>query len=545
MESLLEKAGKDQLQVTSWRPLSLLNCDGKIYAKFLANRTYKVIDKLISEDQTGFLKGRYIGENLLDLLTTIDYCNFKHIPAAIVSLDLEKAFDKVNWEAIIKILEIFNFGPAYCHMVRMLYSGTSSCTINNGYTSEFFPLERALRQGCPYSPPAFLLIAEILALKIKQNEEIKGIKITDKKEKKISQYADDVWASLIATDKSLNAFFNETQAFAQNTGLKINYDKTQIMRIGSLRDSDAQFYAQRQLLWSDHVKVLGIDVFAEPGKLQINYENSYKKIQNVLELWSLRGLTPIGKILVLNTLAASQLIYKMFALPTPNKGFFFTKLRRTFREFIWESKTPRVAYCNLIKPVSKGGLNLTDLEARHQAVKITWVRKSILSNASWKDMIESMLPITLEDIWECNLHHRDVEKCLSQSEIWRSIFGEWAKLHFQKPTTVNEILTQNMWLNSCIVINNEPFVFRKLYAAGVRTISDIYLFDEGRFKSFQEIGYDYGTNIGPFTQYCALVKAIPVEWKNLIRSAGKNQIDNIEDGQNGIIETILKKEKIA
>ena len=139
--SLLEKAGRDQLFINNWRPLSLLNCDGKVYAKILANRMYRVTDNIISKEQFGFLKGRYIDENLLDLLSTIDYANLHKIPTLVLSLDIEKAFDKVEWNVLLQILEYFNFGPNYRYMVKMLYEGVSSCTINNGYTSEYFKLE--------------------------------------------------------------------------------------------------------------------------------------------------------------------------------------------------------------------------------------------------------------------------------------------------------------------------------------------------------------------------------------------------------------------
>ena len=186
--SLLEKPGRDKLNIKDWRPLSLLNCDGKIYGKILANRTYGVIDEIVSKDQYGFLKKCFIGKNLLDLLSSIDYCRKYNINALVVSLDIEKAFDRIEWDALIKILSFFNFGPKFCHMVQMLYQGTTSCTINNGYTSEYFQLQRALRQGCPYSPPAFLLIAEILGQKIKQNDKIQGITIGNST-KKSTQYA--------------------------------------------------------------------------------------------------------------------------------------------------------------------------------------------------------------------------------------------------------------------------------------------------------------------------------------------------------------------
>ena len=299
-------------------------------------------------------------------MSTIDYCNAKQIPAVIISLDLEKAFDKVIWSSLIKILKFFNFGPNFCQMVEMLYLNTSSCTTSNGYSSKYFQLECALRQRCPYNSPAFLLIAEILGLKIKQNKKIEGITLPNKigwyeKQKKLAQYANDLWVSLKADEQCIEEFFKEIDMFVQNTGLKVNYNKTQIMRIGSIRDSNAKFYAQRKLIWSDCVRILGIDVYSHPEKSAENYSKTISKIKAILELWSLRALTPIGKIAIINTLAVLQFVYKLFVLPMPNNKTF-TEIKSVFKEFIWGKKQPKIAYSTLVQPINKGGLKLADLE---------------------------------------------------------------------------------------------------------------------------------------------------------------------------------------
>ena len=101
----------------------------------------------------------------------------------------------------------------------MLYLGASSCTINNGYTSEYFPLTRSLRQGCPLSPQLYLLLAEILAQKIRDNEKIEGITINNN-EKKIGQYADDTWAAIAAKQPVFDALLREIELFTLNCGLK-------------------------------------------------------------------------------------------------------------------------------------------------------------------------------------------------------------------------------------------------------------------------------------------------------------------------------------
>ena len=123
----MEKPQKDLLWLKSWRPLSLLNCDGKIYSKILANRMYSVLPQITHLDQTGFMADRSIGQNLLDLVSAIEIPEYYDISSLLISVDFEKAFDTVDWDRMHKIFEFFNFGPVFRNMVKLLYKDITSC----------------------------------------------------------------------------------------------------------------------------------------------------------------------------------------------------------------------------------------------------------------------------------------------------------------------------------------------------------------------------------------------------------------------------------
>ena len=113
MISLLPKGEKDRLFLKNWRPISFLNVDYKISAKALANRLIEFLPQLIDEDQTGYVKKRFIGNNIRIIEDIMIYTKRKKISGILLSVDFEKAFNSVTWNFLAKYLEAFNFGPKF------------------------------------------------------------------------------------------------------------------------------------------------------------------------------------------------------------------------------------------------------------------------------------------------------------------------------------------------------------------------------------------------------------------------------------------------
>lgn len=155
--SLIPKPGKDHLQMSNYRPLSILNTDYKIFVKVLAMRIEKVIPLLIHVDQTGFIKGRYMSNKMRRLFQIMYAAETSRHPVIAMSLDAEKAFDRVKRRYLFYVLPKYGFGPIIMNWIRALYFKPTASVKTNGIKSKTFELYRPARQGCTVSPLIFIL----------------------------------------------------------------------------------------------------------------------------------------------------------------------------------------------------------------------------------------------------------------------------------------------------------------------------------------------------------------------------------------------------
>jgi len=146
--------------IENWRPITLLNTVYKILSGSLTNRIKPYVQTLINKDQTGFISGRFIGENTRLLYDIMKITEVQDIPGMIMLCDFVKSFRFFVLVFYTKNpLRFFNFGPIFCEYINPLYLGAFTNVQVNGYLSDTIMIQRGCRQGDHLSPYIFILYA--------------------------------------------------------------------------------------------------------------------------------------------------------------------------------------------------------------------------------------------------------------------------------------------------------------------------------------------------------------------------------------------------
>jgi hypothetical protein len=394
----IPKENKSRLFLKNWRPITLLNTVYKIGSGSISNRIKSVLDSLISREQTGFIPNRYMGENTRLIYDIMQYTEEHNIPGLLLLIDFEKAFDSLSWDFIKNTLSFFNFGPSIQKWFTVFYQDAKSAVIQCGYLSNFVKISRGCRQGDPLSSYIFILCAEILSLKIKENKKkkIKGITINGF-EFKISQFADDTTLILDGSKQSLDETLYILTKYASLSGLNVNYDKTKVVWIGQKKYSSDSIKTKWKLLWNQNTfRMLGVNFHVDLLKMvELNFVEKIESVKKIIGFWKRRILTPVGKITVIKSLLLPILNHLFILLPSPSQNII-NELNTLFYDFIWQTNV-KIKQSVMVKDYSEGGLRMVNLPAFIKALKLTWLRRltndSIWCNVIKTGRLEQIIPL--------------------------------------------------------------------------------------------------------------------------------------------------------
>uniref|UniRef100_A0A672KXY9 Reverse transcriptase domain-containing protein n=1 Tax=Sinocyclocheilus grahami TaxID=75366 RepID=A0A672KXY9_SINGR len=286
--SLIPKPNKDPTQCPNYCPISLIHVDLKIISKTLAGRLESVMSTLIHPDQMGFIKGRHSSENTRRLINIVDFynnfCNTNKPPFIIVSLDAEKAFDKVEWPFLFTTLSQFGFKSYIINWIKTLYNTPTASVITNAA--------------------------------IRQSHNISGIQSKHYHHK----------ISLLISD------------FSKASGYSVNCSKAEILPITKLKwDAELESYPFKRT--TKIIKYLGIHISSNLKYLfKLNHAPLLQDIQNNLERWNNLPLSLIGRIssVKMNILPKINYLFSMIPV-TPPPGWF-SSLDSIMTKYYWKKR---------------------------------------------------------------------------------------------------------------------------------------------------------------------------------------------------------------
>ena len=436
----------------------------------------------------------------------------KNIPGILLSIDFEKAFDSISWDFIFKCMESFNFGQKFISYIKTLYKNISTAVINNGHILNWFFPKRGVRQGCPISSYLFILAVEVLACNIRQDKDIKGIKVEDQ-EIKISELADDT-ICCISDEPSLLKLLGTFKSFKLVSGLGINVDKTSAKCLGPYVPSNKELGG---INWSkDPIFTLGVTISGnEDDHYILNFKKRLKNLQNLLNSWKCRYLSLKGKITVINTLALPPLIYLASVIYVP--PIVITEVKKVLLDFIWNGGTPKIAYNTLIQDIEDGGLKLVDFESKVKSLKLGWIKRLCdESNGKWKAAPSAMYKTSdLKFYFKCNYSCRKDIPC----KFYTDVHNYFSEINTLQCPNEEIIKNQVIWNNRYITIQNKPFVWENWLQHGILRVKDL-IDEEGHFIDATVILHRYGIRCN-FLSVLQIRQSLPLHWRRVLASQKK------------------------
>ena len=429
------------------------------------------------------------------------------------AIDYSKAFDTLSTTLIETCFKLFGFGPRFQSWIKTILKNRTFCVKNGGHISKEYPMDRGVRQGCPIAPLMFILTVELLAINVRQSDNVKGINIPGyETPHKIKQYADDT-TFLLKDIIDFREILSKIKEFSEISGLKINKKKSFAMSLG-LNSTFGEELFGFQIVKS--VKILGVHFSTNISTSEnpLNWEPKIEKIQKLFGLWSKRDLSLIGKILIIKTFGLSQFVYLMQSIGIPTK--VLQRINRIFFSFLWKRRfTNRRAFEKVKRKTmcstqEHGGLNMINIELMQTSFMLDWGCKIIREDeGSWKyaplQFLKKVGGIKVFDSKVIQNEFKGEENI--HSNFWKNVVKIWCSYNMKKSNKQTKLkLYDSIFNNSDIRYRGSVLFLDVAIKKGIFYIEDIV--NENGIISFDEYLYKYGHYARAWLDYNVMVNAI-------------------------------------
>ncbi len=501
----------------NWRPITLLNCDYKILEKVLANRLKNVISKLIKEDQKAYIKDRYIGDNARLMEDLIFECETNNIDGAMILIDQSKAYDRVEWKWLEKVLQQFNFGPKFINWIVMLYAHAKSTIMTNGHFSETISLKRGLRQGSPLSSLLYILQAEPFAETIRKSTELKGITVC-KKEIKITAFADDTQI-YISNEKAKKEMDKILNLYSQASGARINEQKTEGILLGNMKEIEG-------IRWTcGPVKALGVPQGLIEDLSQF-WDKILQKVRKRLQMWQKRNLTIQGKVHIIKSMALSTVTYAAGLKIIPEKSI--REINKEIWKYLWDGKNESVSREICMNKRSEGGIGMPNIIDTIRTRHVMMIKRILTEGEqTWKTLPRKYFK-SLDDeyneeyfLLKASVPHNIIDK-LKIPEFYKECIKSWQQvLSKEEPMWTKENITkQRLWFNPHLKVDGKMLNNKIMATSGIHTVKDV-ITDNGKIRHLE---IKHKMREVDVTLYLnKIMAAMPTIWKTVLITEENNE----------------------
>ncbi|KAK4521006.1 uncharacterized protein ATC70_006890 [Mucor velutinosus] len=420
--ALIPKKG-DLADLANWRPISLINTDCKVFTRLLNARIVPLASSLITEYQAGFMRDRFIGDHGLTnklILEDAQKTTDTGLEFVGVMLDQTKAYDRIHPRYLAKVLEKFEFPPAFVACIQNLFFNNQIFVNMNGFLSPAVSQQRGLRQGDSISPMLFNFAIEPFLQSILVNPNIRGYSlqhgdtaltndlhyVSPHRPVKLLAYADDVLL-YVHSIAEFHVLQHCLATYNKASNSLINYNKSVAFPLSGLSLSSPQgaqlqeFIVHNQRMrWYDasstgHLPYLGFPIWFTIRQREAFTSSMLQKIASAFEPHRQRNLSMYGRATIANVLVLTKLWHILRITPLPKA--FFHQVQSLVHQFLYGKMFPRMRSSIFYLPRHRGDLGILNAAVQQQVFQFRYLKALLNDNLSRATTVPPFLVQLLSD----------------------------------------------------------------------------------------------------------------------------------------------------